>query len=134
MKSRLFLIVNLILLFCFYVLVCAEDRVDLSYKILESNNNGQILLIKVKLRLKNESSEPMHDVIAKINKTSNISIDKKEIYIGDVDSYGTKLSEEAFNIRIIIPSDKQGTPQAYTEWILEYKDANGRLVTQNITL
>ncbi len=133
MKFRLFLIIVLILA-VFSISVYAKDRVDLSYKILESRREGNLLLLKVKLKVKNLSSEPIYNVIVKLKSSNSVNIDKNEIYIGKIDSYNTRLSDDIFNITISIPLNQEEKPQAYIDWLIEYKDINGNIIAESIKL
>jgi hypothetical protein len=88
----------------------------------------------VKLRVKNKGLAPIYDTVARVNYTSNVSIDKDEIYFGYIDTGETLLSPESFTIIIDVGPSDQDAPQAEAVWQVEYKDSDGNFIVKEISL
>jgi hypothetical protein len=88
----------------------------------------------VKLRVKNKGLAPIYDTVARVNYTSNVSIDKDEIYLGYIGAGKTLLSSESFTVTINLESSEQEAPQTETIWQVKYKDADKNLVVEEILL
>lgn len=110
------------------------NNINLSYKVLESYSDDQTLITVVRLRAENTHSTPIYDVVAKKAYTNNVSIDKDEIYLGDIDAAQSIVSSDSFTITINIESSDQEPPQKEIVWRVEYTDINEEHIVEDVTL
>ena len=135
-KFSWFIILALCLNLTTVKLLFAEgsNNIELSYKMLESNSDDQNLIMTVRLKAKNTSPLPLYGVIARTNYMDKVLINTNEIYFGDINAGETALSSDSFIIIIDIASADQGPPQIEIVWSVEYNNANGSLLVEDIVL
>jgi hypothetical protein len=124
----------LLLLFCNVVLAEESTNIKLSYKILESQNDGNSLTMTVKLKAKNITTDPIYNLTATNIHTSNIGIDINQLLVGDINPNHTATSTESFIITIDIPISDQEEPQSVAVWSIEYTDELGNPIIEEISL
>lgn len=76
----------------------------------------------------------MYGVTARVNYTDNVLIDTNEISFGDIYAGETAISLDTFTITINIGLADQEPPNTQTGWLLEYQDANGIRLVEEILL
>ena len=108
------------------------NTLKLSYKIIESSTYDQELSLTVKLRIKNTSSEPIFKALARVDSTSNVYLDRNEIYLGDINPGKTIVSSDDFTLKMNVDSSVQELPQKEVVWIVGYVDSYGN--SQNVQI
>jgi hypothetical protein len=132
--KRFFITFSVCLAFLIVKITIAEEpnNIKLSYKIIESYSEDQKLTMVVRLRAKNTYFATLYGVVAKKIYTHNVTIDKDQVYLGDIAPGDTIASPESFSITMTIESSDQEPPQTETIWSVEYSDINGDLFVEEV--
>ena len=109
-----------------------QNVVKLSYLPLENSSNGKTFTMKAKLKAENTGSEPIYDVKATVASVNNITINVREISLGDINPRETVVSSESFEISFV-DSLLQEAPKREIVWRVEYVDINGERICQQVS-
>ena len=136
-------LINLICVFClilsssFFFPFFAQGQenqnvVKLSYLPLENSSNGKTFTMKAKLKAENTGSEPIYDVKATVASVNNITINVREVSLGDISPRETVVSSESFEISFA-ESLSQEAPQTEIVWRVEFINSLEQVITEEIT-
>lgn len=110
------------------------NNINLSYKVLESYSDDQTLTTVVRLRAENTHSTPIYEVVARKIYTDNVSVEKDEIYLGNINAGQTIVGSDSFTITINIESFDQEPPQKEIVWRVEYTNISDEHIVEDVTL
>ncbi|HHF53522.1 MAG TPA: hypothetical protein ENL43_04075 [candidate division WOR-3 bacterium] len=109
-----------------------QNVVKLSYLPLENSSNGKTFTMKAKLKAENTGSEPIYDVKATVASVNNITINVREVSLGDISPRETVVSSESFEI-LFEDSLSQEAPQTEIVWEVQCINVNGNLVVEEVS-
>jgi catabolite regulation protein CreA len=107
--------------------------VKLSYKLVQSNSSADTLTMLVKLKVQNMGTCPISEVTAKITSTNNMIIDAGILSLGNINAGATVTSSDRFQITMSAGAGQE-PPQKEAIWSVQYRDANGSLITEEVLL
>jgi len=109
-----------------------QNVVKLSYLPLKNSSNGKTFTMKAKLKAENTGSEPIYDAKATVASANNITINVREVSLGDISPRETVVSSESFEISFA-ESLSQEAPQTEIVWRVEFINSLEQVITEEIT-